>query len=356
MNAAPTTAPPRLHPTLRTLLRGACEEGSSLYQLAGHSDVLQLIWSLVQREWALQSMKENSDCVAFAHVDNICFPKYSGRSANMMPFLLDDLTTLPEELRDAYGDLIKTCRRTLSRVASEDTRVAYLTVQESVVTHGEAQRRPGLHTEGFSYLPCETSGQRVLQHPYWHAWGFGHVLRPGHFSGGIFMASNVANSTNVYNAFVPDALVGAGGDIEHLRPILTQWLPEPPAPRANTGKERGHVPYAARGEAHLRDMFDRDRVRCPLHPHTPTPIPALDVLTLQLPLLPVTCSHSNSHYCPWHAHTPTPITARGILTLQLPCPHAPPPLPHPPPTTSSPRATYARSAAQSASKPTSSFG
>ena len=56
---------------------------------------------------------------------------------------------------------------------------------ESIVGEGESQRRPGLHTEGFAYLPHQSAKlHECVEEPYWHAWGFGHCMRPGLFSGG----------------------------------------------------------------------------------------------------------------------------------------------------------------------------
>merc|ERR1712167_98163 len=45
--------------------------------------------------------------------------------------------------------------------------------------------------------------------------------------GGIFMASNLSDTTQVYNVLVPEELVGKGGDIEHLRSTLEEVLPHP---------------------------------------------------------------------------------------------------------------------------------
>merc|ERR1712137_1390214 len=88
---------------------------------------------------------------------------------------------------------------------------------------------PGLHTEGFTRLTCESG--TCLNTPYWHSWGFGNALRKGEFEGGIFMASTVDDSCLVYNTLAPPELVGCGGDIEHLRACIQEHLPEPPRPR-----------------------------------------------------------------------------------------------------------------------------
>ncbi|EOD37424.1 hypothetical protein EMIHUDRAFT_225607 [Emiliania huxleyi CCMP1516] len=161
-----------------------------------------------------------------------------------MPFRLDDLSTLPADLQKDYGYMIKVCRNNLrgcrdeqrkpkysvgqakaqATPMPEDMRIAYLTVQESVVNEGESQRRSGLHTEGFAYLPFEAGKQECVRERVWEPWGYGDALH-GEFTGGIFMASDVDDSTHVYNCRVPEILVGAGGDVEHLRPILNEIMP-----------------------------------------------------------------------------------------------------------------------------------
>ena len=86
----------------------------------------------------------------------------------------------------------------------------------------------------------------------------------GEFTGGIFMASTVNDSCHVYNALVPTELVGAGGDVEHLRPTLNEMLPEAAIPRARVehGAQGRNMP---RGPAHMLDMFEADaRVKGPI--------------------------------------------------------------------------------------------
>lgn len=226
------------------MLLGTRDEGSPLCKLAGHVDVLEAIWVLVERERALDALRADKECVAFAHVDDVSFPTPKGRNVNMMPFRLDDLSTLPADLQKDYGYMIKVCRNNLrgcrdeqrkpkysvgqakaqATPMPEDMRIAYLTVQESVVNEGESQRRSGLHTEGFAYLPFEAGKQECVRERVWEPWGYGDALH-GEFTGGIFMASDVDDSTHVYNCRVPEILVGAGGDVEHLRPILNEIMP-----------------------------------------------------------------------------------------------------------------------------------
>jgi len=236
------TAKTPLHATLRVLLIGTSDEGSPFAKLAGH-DVLELIWHFVRQEWAWRFFAEqrvrrapkvnDRSSIAFAHVDMINgsrrddanWPTPNGRYCNMMPFCMGNKMTLPEEFR-CYFPIVEQCLATLPKADRE--RVGYLTVHESVVEKGTSQRRGGLHTEGFVREACDTStGGTCLKEPYWHRWGFGHAIGEGQFDGGIFMASNLSDTTQVYNVLVPEELVGKGGDIEHLRSTLEEVLPHP---------------------------------------------------------------------------------------------------------------------------------
>jgi len=200
------------------------------------------------------------EAVAFAHVDNVRFPLpcEGGLNVNMMPFIMGEKHSLPENLH-GYWDLIQRCVATLQESMEDDTelprqknRVGYLTVQESVVQGGNSQRRPGLHTEGFTRAPFDSGC--ITQLPVWHGWGFGHALRTGKFQGGIFMASNVSGSCNVYNVIVPQELVGKGGDVEHLRSFLNEHFPDQPKPRtrmADDIERLGRHAGCAYGHMHM---------------------------------------------------------------------------------------------------------
>jgi hypothetical protein len=125
---------------------------------------------------------------------------------NMMPFILNEsLDTLPEECK-RYKDIILRC---LYETPTEKDRVCYLTIEESYVKKGTTQRRPGLHTETIGM--SKNSGFGTYYH-YPPSWGGAY--------GGIFLASNIGNSTRVYNAYVDDTVIGTLGDIEHLRKTL----------------------------------------------------------------------------------------------------------------------------------------
>jgi len=255
-----------MHSSLHTLLLGTADAKSPLSKLAGHSDVIQLIWELVTQKWERELMAETmaEQEVAFAHVNNVHFPPPKGLNVNMMPFVMDQKNSLPKELH-GYWSMIELCVRTLAR--QSERRVVYLTVHESVVVEGTSQRRPGLHTEGFMRAPCDSG--TIKEMPRWHPWGFGHPIGKGKFEGGIFMASTVSDSTHIYNALVPKQLIGKGGDVEHLREVLNEHFPDRSRSRTRwpDDPERydSHA-NCARGHMHLAgdDIFDQQPVRGPI--------------------------------------------------------------------------------------------
>ena len=269
MATSPRTEAP--HETFTMLLLGTNDENSPLVKLAGATDVLQLVWSHVKQEWIHKIMRDtlSENNVAFAHVDDVRFPKPQGLNVNMMPFVMGNPESLPQELR-GYWNMIGKCVQCLAAPEGEPTcdpkeRVGYLTVHESVVPEGESQRRPGLHTEGFTRAPCDTGSIRQL--PRWHPWGFGHAIHDGRFEGGLFMASSVSNSCNLYNAIIPEELVGRGGDVENLRLILDEHFHEPAKPRQRYPNERDtYYEHAgcARGHMHMVEPGSDQRVRGPI--------------------------------------------------------------------------------------------
>ena len=82
----------------------------------------------------------------YADVGMSTFPRFKGININMMPFLLNDLTTLPTKFR-TYDNMIKKCMRLVSNHRTNKDCVAYLTITETKVEKGKTQRRPGLHVE-----------------------------------------------------------------------------------------------------------------------------------------------------------------------------------------------------------------
>lgn len=77
------------------------------------------------------------------HVGNLDFPSFAGTRIMMMPVVLGDAESIPDQLsqwRDAY---IKLCA-----LAPFKTGVAYLTIDEQTVPAGRSHRRPGIHVDG----------------------------------------------------------------------------------------------------------------------------------------------------------------------------------------------------------------
>ena len=172
----------------------------------------------------------------------VTFPPPTGLNVNMMPIVLGMIGSVPDELLP-YANMLTACPLPLEDFG----KVGYLTVHESVIEDDQAsQRRAGLHAEGGYLAPAGGGaegggeGSRAVGgqweagdagvQPLTIAWGRGTYSRDGsqvgQFEGGIFMASNASRSTRVWNTRVrvpnPPAttVVGALGDLEHMRPAL----------------------------------------------------------------------------------------------------------------------------------------
>lgn len=155
---------------------------------------------------------------AFARVANqIEFPPAKQRNVNMMPFILGQKESLPTDLQ-CYYDMIDAC----PWFREENGKVAYLTVQESQVAADETQRRPGLHIESPGVLADDNNASAFFPGVE-HSWGMGIFYGPDRYEGGIYLASNVDNSTQVWDALVDrtvPGIVDRYGGCEHLRRLL----------------------------------------------------------------------------------------------------------------------------------------
>mmetsp|Transcript_18520 Transcript_18520/g.34481 ORF Transcript_18520/g.34481 Transcript_18520/m.34481 type:complete len:402 (+) Transcript_18520:146-1351(+) len=155
--------------------------------------------------------------VAFARCGKVVFPEPNDRNVNMMPFILGQPESLPQDLR-CYYDLIRSC----PYVKEEEGKVAYLTVQESDVHAGQSQRRRGLHIESPGFFNDDSNASAFtpgVEHP----WGMGVFFGPDHYEGGIYFASNQSGTSRVWNALVDSSVPGIvnnGGGCEHLRPWI----------------------------------------------------------------------------------------------------------------------------------------
>lgn len=120
---------------------------------------------------------------------NVDFPSPQGIKVNMMPFVLGDSQSLPENMRQ-YVPMIDACE------AKFNGEVCYLTVNESYVNVGKSQRRGGIHTE------APSNGR----------WGG----NPWGGNGGVWMNSTQSNTCKVWSQEVPENKLGNGGDCSHL--------------------------------------------------------------------------------------------------------------------------------------------
>jgi hypothetical protein len=165
--------------------------------------------------------------VAFAKCGKVYFPPPMDLNVNMMPIVFGDKSSLPPVLH-GYYNLIEE----LPYMRDDVGKVGYLTVHESFVEAGKSQRRPGIHIESpgvfkktkpntTSFTPAEESFH--LTEPTLTDWGRGKFYGPDLYEGGIYFASSVDNSTEIWDALVDKnvpGIVHRYGDCEHLRRFL----------------------------------------------------------------------------------------------------------------------------------------
>jgi len=152
--------------------------------------------------------------VAFSRCGIVEFPNPANRNVNMLPFILGSEDSLPEYLRPYYG-LIQSCPVHQNELG----KVCYLTICESFVKAGETQRRAGLHTEA----PGAIQGPGGTFTAAWeHHWGMGMAYTDDTLEGGLFIASNLDSTCEVWNALIDPAggIADSQGGVEHLRPYL----------------------------------------------------------------------------------------------------------------------------------------
>ena len=91
---------------------------------------------------------------------------------------------------------------------SEVGAVYYLTIDECPVSAGSSQRRAGLHVDSPGEVQIRT-GDGAAHTYYGHSWGQGCAHQTSQHPeintimyGGIYLASNMANTTRVWNCAV----------------------------------------------------------------------------------------------------------------------------------------------------------
>ena len=171
------------------------------------------VWPCVKDDVAATSHRFDDGFVAFARCGQVEFPAPADRNVNMMPFVFGDKESLPDDLK-CYFPLIEQC----PYLKDDLGKVGYLTVHESYIDAGKAQRREGLHIEspGVSFPNDENApsfAPGVEEEP--DNWGKGFFLGPDRYDGGIFFASSVQDTSKVWNALVDNRVSGIVDDMVH---------------------------------------------------------------------------------------------------------------------------------------------
>jgi hypothetical protein len=139
------------------------------------------------------------DSVKF--LGKINFPKPQNIIINMMPFIIGDIDSIPDEYKH-YNDVLLKCPVAKSEIG----KVGYLSITETNVKANMSQRRSGIHTEKHSSASWGGGG----------GWGNGSHINNQYT--GIFMASTVDNSCRLWNKHIDTP--GHMGDCSHLESIL----------------------------------------------------------------------------------------------------------------------------------------
>lgn len=129
----------------------------------------------------------------FKKIKTVVFPKFTGTNIDMMPFIIGDVETIPEEIR-SYVSLIESCYLPKSLYG----QVAYLTITETLAKKGEAQRKKGIHLD----------------------FGKGGFIREKKEGEGIYIANTVKNSCRIWDTIIPASDAQNDGSCEHLRANL----------------------------------------------------------------------------------------------------------------------------------------
>jgi len=259
--------PVKLDPITKVVLEGVYDEKCILHRIYGLWHILKKILQHVKRYWKDSVVETRSirkktrfiegDMISYLNLHNpvdyesfpfargcsllfrpirLMFPKHTGININMMPFILHEefeKCRLPKHLFAYWRQIISNC------IFDDDDnigKVCYLTIHESKVKKRCTQRRPGIHTErpGSLHLRGEVitdvdkgQGNSLIQHnKTYHCWGMGissYNKDSFKIRGGIFMASNVADSCRVWDCqIMDDTCIGHLGDIEHLTSLLPE--------------------------------------------------------------------------------------------------------------------------------------
>lgn len=157
---------------------------------------------------------------AYVKVGHVDFPQPSGINIHMMPFMIGDKKSVPEEFQE-YWPLIDKC----SGLRYDNGRVGFLTIEERKMKKGESQGKLGLHVEAPEILMSD--GASALRRFFHTNMVCGHLGVADEPLGGIYMATNASDSCTMWNAQVDNVfeMVGHLGNVEHLRDFVGDGMP-----------------------------------------------------------------------------------------------------------------------------------
>jgi hypothetical protein len=143
----------------------------------------------------------------------------------MLPFIMGDKHSLPEDLRPYYDTLIGQCL-----VEDEEYgKVLYLTVSEGMVDASLTQRRSGLHVEAVGGIKGVDGKFLAGTESNWGGgvrdFFLGDIYgEPDKYDGGLYMASNMDFTCEVFDALVAkgQGIVDYHGGGDHIRPFIGQ--------------------------------------------------------------------------------------------------------------------------------------
>jgi len=218
------------NPVFKQILYGTIDKESTLNVLCGHKDVLFQIFDWIRSSWE-NHIEYVSNIIDLSIRFNMPkeFPKIKGIKINMMPFYIDYKDSLPEEYQE-YWDIITICNQMSSDYYERNNtvfkgrrnnhvikKIAYLTIEEGFILTGKTQRRPGLHIDSTRSKSISSTKTNNIRH-----WGRGRVHNNYSCDGGIYLASTVDDTCNIYPTTLinPNEVSMDNGDIENLRGML----------------------------------------------------------------------------------------------------------------------------------------
>lgn len=209
------------------LLRGTLDDTCALSKLRGNALVLSKICDIVD-DYYKEYIRHTKDAYRILESSpfgdkHVTFPKSCKININMMPIKLFDDRSIPDVCKGYLG-IIRACRY---YIPFDLCKIAYLTIHESDVCAGNAQRRPGLHVDSAVVSYSDHTRARIVSYnPYdteyrCLSWGLGSWQNDFPVNG-IYVASSVANTTRIWDAIIDrnEGIADKHGGIECLRPYL----------------------------------------------------------------------------------------------------------------------------------------